>query len=72
MSSNECTGFKSEYHVRTNIKTFFMKYVNEKVNSVHIIFYKAFTMLNLSLSEYPSRWASSEFGSKETRKQSQK
>lgn len=23
MSSNECTGFKSEYHVRTNIKTFF-------------------------------------------------
>lgn len=58
MSFNECAGFKSEYHVRTNEGIFFffiMKYVHENVNSVHSIIYKAFTVFNLSLSEYPSR-----------------
>lgn len=43
MSSNEFAGFKREYHVRPNIRIYFlMKGVNEDVKSVHIIIYNAF------------------------------
>lgn len=43
MSSNECAGFKSEYHVRPIIRIcFLMNDVNEDGTSVYIIIYKAF------------------------------